>query len=44
MKDIIIRSGEVLAHVNAFGAELKGLSMNGFEYLYDGVLLFWRPP
>lgn len=36
MKDIIIRSGEVLAHVNAFGAELKGLSMNGFEYLYDG--------
>lgn len=36
MKDIIIHSGDLVAHVNAWGAELKGLSLNGFEYLYDG--------
>ncbi len=36
MKDIVIRSKNVIAHVNAFGAELKGLSMNGVEYLYQG--------
>lgn len=36
MKDIIIRSEKVIAHVNAFGAELKGLCMDGVEYLYDG--------
>ena len=36
MKDIIIRSGDLTAHVNAFGAELKGLMLDGFEYLYDG--------
>lgn len=36
MKDIIIQSERITAHVNAFGAELKGLSMNGVEYLYDG--------
>lgn len=36
MKDIIIRSGRLTAHVNAFGAELKGLSLDDFEYLYDG--------
>lgn len=36
MKDIVIRSGRLTAHVNAFGAELKGLSLDGFEYLYPG--------
>ena len=36
MKDMIIRSDGLIAHVNAFGAELKGLSSDGFEYLYDG--------
>ena len=36
MKDLIIRSGNTVAHVNAFGAELKGLSENGIEYLHDG--------
>lgn len=36
MKDIIIRSELLMAHVNAFGAELKGLCMAGMEYLYPG--------
>lgn len=36
MKDLILRCGDMTAHVNAFGAELKGLALNGLEYLYDG--------
>ena len=36
MKDIILQSAGIRAHVNAFGAELKGLEMNGVEYLYSG--------
>ncbi|MDD3336971.1 MAG: hypothetical protein PHI98_15930 [Eubacteriales bacterium] len=41
MKDIILQAGETAAHVNAFGAELKGLSLNGIEYLYDGDPLYY---
>ena len=36
MKDILIHSDRITAHVNAFGAELKGLALDGVEYLYDG--------
>ena len=36
MKDIILDNGIVKAHVNAFGAELKGLEMGGLEYLWQG--------
>ena len=36
MKDILIRSDRITAHVNAFGAELKGLALDGVEYLYEG--------
>ena len=36
MKDIILRSGALKAHVNAFGAEWKGLEKDGLEYLYSG--------
>ena len=36
MKDIILDNGIVKAHVNAFGAELKGLEMDGLEYLWQG--------
>lgn len=36
MKDIILRRGGITVHVNAFGAELKGLERDGIEYLYDG--------
>ena len=36
MKDIILQSDRIKAHVNAFGAELKGLEMDGVEYLYSG--------
>ena len=36
MKDIILQSGPIEAYVNAFGAEIKGLSLNGIEYLYEG--------
>lgn len=36
MKDIMIRAGDLSAQVNAFGAELKSLTLHGFEFLYDG--------
>ena len=36
MKDIILDNGTVKAHVNAFGAELKSLEMDGLEYLWQG--------
>ena len=36
MKDIILHSGALKAHVNAFGAEWKGLEKDGLEYLYSG--------
>ena len=36
MKDIILDNGAVKAHVNAFGAELKSLEMDGLEYLWQG--------
>ena len=36
MKDLILENSRVRAHVNAFGAELKGLEFDGFEYLYEG--------
>ncbi len=36
MKDIIIRSEVLTVHVNAFGAELKGVEKDGVEYLWQG--------
>ncbi len=36
MKDIIIRSDKLTVHVNALGAELKGVEMDGLEYLWQG--------
>lgn len=36
MKDLILHSEQLTVHVNAFGAELKGLEKDGIEYLYDG--------
>lgn len=36
MKDIILRGGALLAHVNALGAELKGVERDGLEYLWQG--------
>ena len=36
MKDIILNNGQIKAHVNAYGAELKGLEMDGLEYLWQG--------
>ena len=36
MKDIILENGKLKAHVNAFGAEWKGLEKDGLEYLYSG--------
>lgn len=36
MKDIILTYGNTKAHVNAFGAELRSLEADGFEYLYQG--------
>lgn len=36
MKDIILKSGNLVAHVNPFGAELKGLALSGLEYLWQG--------
>ena len=36
MKDIIIHSNRLKVHVNALGAELKGVEMDGLEYLWQG--------
>lgn len=36
MKDLILRSGRMTAYVNAFGAEIKGLSLDGIEFLFEG--------
>lgn len=36
MKDIIIYSNRLKVHVNAFGAELKGVEMDALEYLWQG--------
>ena len=36
MKDTIIRSDKMIVHVNALGAELKSVEMDGFEYLWQG--------
>lgn len=36
MKDIIIRSDCLTVHVNALGAELKSVEMDGLEYLWQG--------
>lgn len=36
VKDIIFNCGNTKAHVNAFGAELRSLEVDGFEYLYQG--------
>lgn len=36
MKDIIIGSKRLKVHVNALGAELKGVEMDGLEYLWQG--------
>ena len=36
MKDIILDNGRIRAHVNAYGAELKSLVMDGLEYLWQG--------
>ena len=36
MKDIILRNETLTVHVNALGAELKGVEMNGVEYLWQG--------
>ena len=36
MKDIIIRSDRLTVHVNPLGAELKGVEMDGLEYLWQG--------
>ena len=36
MKDILLRSSRLTVHVNAFGAEIKGVEMDGLEYLWQG--------
>lgn len=36
MKDIVIASNRLTVHVNALGAELKGVEMDGLEYLWQG--------
>ena len=36
MKDTIIRNEKLTVYINAFGAELKGVEMNGIEYLWQG--------
>ena len=36
MKDLILDNGRIRAHVNAFGAELRSLEMDGLEYLWQG--------
>ena len=36
MKDVIIRSDRLTVHANALGAELKGVEMDGLEYLWQG--------
>ena len=36
MKDVILRSDSMTVHANAFGAELKGVEVNGVEYLWQG--------
>ncbi len=36
MKDTIIRNGTLTVYLNAFGAEIKGVEMNGIEYLWQG--------
>ena len=36
MKDLIIHSNRLKVHVNALGAELKGVEMDGLEYLWQG--------
>ncbi len=41
MKDIIIRSQALIVHVNAFGAELKGVEHGGVEYLWQGDAAYY---
>lgn len=36
MKDLIIASDRLTVHVNALGAELKSVEMDGLEYLWQG--------
>ena len=36
MKDIILRTERLCVHVNALGAELKSVEMDGLEYLWQG--------
>lgn len=36
MKDIILNSSRMRVYVNALGAELKGVEMDGMEYLWQG--------
>lgn len=36
MKDIILHSSQMRVHVNALGAELKGVELGGLEYLWQG--------
>ena len=36
MKDILIRSQDLLVAVNAWGAEIKSVEKNGMEYLWQG--------
>lgn len=41
MKDIIIRSPRLTVHVNPLGAELKGVEMDGLEYLWQGDAAYY---
>ncbi|GHU73218.1 protein lacX [Clostridia bacterium] len=36
MKDRIIKSDQLIVHVNPFGAELRGVERDGVEYLWQG--------
>lgn len=36
MKDVILHSSRMRVHLNALGAELKGVEMEGLEYLWQG--------
>lgn len=38
MKDIILRSNRMRVHVNALGAEIKGVEMDEVEYLWQGEM------
>lgn len=41
MRDTILSNKRIKAHVNAYGAELKSLEMDGLEYLWQGDTAYY---